>query len=185
MPPRRRGAAPAQSTLSFGSQSRVTKPATGPTSLSKTKNLESSIARSDKSASGTPEPQQILASAPSAPHVAELAVRQQAAAEHQEPLSAEDKKALDLSLKDIQRYWKDVEKGRKALRVHQQDLSLEEKILRNFDLSSQYGPCIGIARIKRWRRANALNLNPPLEVLAVLLKGEDVKERAYIDYLLS
>lgn len=49
-------------------------------------------------------------------------------------------------------------------------------------------PCIGIARIKRWRRAHMLNLNPPLEVLAVLLKGEEqgvAQEKAYIDELLS
>lgn len=85
---------------------------------------------------------------------------------------------------------------------------MEEKILRHFDLSSQYGvslrlfpgfnwnaiypgranmsqPCIGIARLKRWRRANMLKLNPPIEVLAVLLKNEHVKERAHMDELLS
>jgi len=45
-------------------------------------------------------------------------------------------------------------------------------------------PCIGIARLKRWRRANMLKLNPPIEVLAVLLK-KDVKERARMDELLS
>lgn len=46
-------------------------------------------------------------------------------------------------------------------------------------------PCIGIARIKRWRRANMLKLNPPIEVLAVLLKNEKVEERAHMDRLLS
>jgi hypothetical protein len=51
------------------------------------------------------------------------------------------------------------------------------------DVFSQ--PCIGIARIKRWRRANMLKLNPPIEVLAVLLKGENVKERAHMDESLS
>ncbi|CAG7970350.1 unnamed protein product [Penicillium nalgiovense] len=64
-------------------------------------------------------------------------------------------------------------------------MDVEEKILRHFDLSSQYGPCVGIARIKRWRRANQLKLNPPIEVLAVLLKGKSTKERAHIDELLS
>lgn len=79
---------------------------------------------------------------------------------------------------------------------------MEEKILRHFDLSSQYGvcprsfslalhmlmtlqPCIGIARLKRWRRANMLKLNPPIEVLAVLLKEQNVSERARMDELLS
>lgn len=46
-------------------------------------------------------------------------------------------------------------------------------------------PCIGIARLKRWRRANMLKLNPPIEVLAVLLKEQNVSERARMDELLS
>jgi hypothetical protein len=48
-------------------------------------------------------------------------------------------------------------------------------------------PCIGISRIRRWRRANMLDLDPPIEVLAVLLKERktQVKERAYVDELLS
>lgn len=49
-------------------------------------------------------------------------------------------------------------------------------------------PCIGIARIKRWKRAYDLNLNPPIEVLSVLLKGEargTANEKAYVDELMS
>ncbi|KAJ5584892.1 uncharacterized protein N7459_004692 [Penicillium hispanicum] len=189
MPPRRRGAASAaaQSTLSFGNHSRVTKPSTGPSAIHKTKNLDAPVSiPSDNSVSGTPEPQDVLASAePTKPHVAELAVRQQAATEHQQPLSAEDQRAMKLGIKDLQRYWKKEEQKRMAPRVHQQDLDLEEKILRHFDMSNQYGPCIGIARIKRWRRAHMLKLNPPIEVLTVLLKGENVKERSRMDGLLS
>lgn len=50
-------------------------------------------------------------------------------------------------------------------------------------------PCVGIARIKRWQRAHRLGLNPPIEVLAVLLKEEakgnkDI-ERAHMDELLN
>lgn len=73
--------------------------------------------------------------------------------------------------------------------MHQQGLSLNEKILRHFDLSSQYGPCIGVARMKRWKRANGLGLRPPIEVLTVLLKEEESMnkkaERAYVDELMS
>jgi DNA polymerase delta subunit 4 len=74
--------------------------------------------------------------------------------------------------------------------VHQQDLTTHEKILRHFDLCSQYGPCIGIPRVKRWRRANGLGLNPPIEVLAVLMQEEKSKDkerlqRAYLDELMS
>lgn len=87
--------------------------------------------------------------------------------------------------------------------MHQEEINLREKILRHFDLSSQYGvcpvlpllngksanekPCIGIARLKRWRRAKSLDLHPPLEVLAVLLQDEEggVRQRAYVDELMS
>ena len=73
--------------------------------------------------------------------------------------------------------------------MHQQGLTVHDKVLRHFDLSSQYGPCIGIARHKRWLRAAGLGLNPPLEVLAVLMK-EEAKEGekvqwAYMDELMS
>lgn len=33
-------------------------------------------------------------------------------------------------------------------------------------------PCVGLTRTKRWHRAQRLGLNPPIEVLAVLLKEE-------------
>ena len=64
---------------------------------------------------------------------------------------------------------------------------MNEKILRHFDLSSQYGPCIGIPRLRRWKRAYGLGLNPPVEVLAVLLREQKTNkgkgEMAYIDEL--
>ncbi|KIW86393.1 hypothetical protein Z517_01789 [Fonsecaea pedrosoi CBS 271.37] len=102
----------------------------------------------------------------------------------QRELAAE--KVTDSQLK---KYWQAEEDSRLAPRVHQSDLSLHEKILRHFDLSSQYGPCIGIPRLQRWRRANSLGLEPPIEVLAVLLREQDaVKTQgcgkmAYIDEL--
>lgn len=115
MPPRRRTAAAAQSTLSFGNQSRVTKPSTTPATLHKAKNLDSPLP-TDKSASGTPEPQEVLASESTKPHVAELVVRQQATKEHEQPLSAEDKRALKLNRQDLQKYWNKEERSRKAPR---------------------------------------------------------------------
>jgi DNA polymerase delta subunit 4 len=43
--------------------------------------------------------------------------------------------------------------------------------------------------MKRWVRANKLGLNPPIEVLAVLLKEESKAnndiERAHVDELMS
>ncbi|KAE8377013.1 DNA polymerase delta, subunit 4-domain-containing protein [Aspergillus bertholletiae] len=190
MPPTRRRSGPAaatrsnQATLSFGSKSRVTKPSATPTQTQKTKDLEPIIAAIHEKA---PEPEEVSVptTESSQPHVAELAVRQQAQAEAEQPLTKEDEKAIKITEKDLQVYWQKEEKKRRGPRFHQQDLTLHEKILRHFDLSSQFGPCIGIARSKRWRRANSLNLNPPIEVLAVLLKTDDVKQRAYVDELLS
>jgi DNA polymerase delta subunit 4 len=48
---------------------------------------------------------------------------------------------------------------------------------------------MGIARIKRWKRASRLGLKPPIEVLAILLKEQEegnVKgQRAYVDELMN
>ncbi|KAF4626955.1 hypothetical protein G7Y89_g11202 [Cudoniella acicularis] len=124
----------------------------------------------------------------------EAAVQQQAQTEiervkEKEYRSPEEEKAAKVTDTQIRRYWKEREAERRAPRVHQKELTLEEKILRLFDMSSQYGPCIGIARMKRWFRANKLGLNPPIEVLAVLLKEEEkgnaIIERAHVDELMS
>lgn len=115
--PRRAANKPgSQSTLSFGSRGRVTKPVTAPSQ--KAKALDSTPALSDQSASATPEPQQLAVTPnePSKPHVADLAVRQQAAIEHQAPQSEEDKRALKLNKQDIWRYWQAQEQTRKAPR---------------------------------------------------------------------
>ncbi|KAL6908339.1 DNA polymerase delta, subunit 4 domain-containing protein [Trichoderma evansii] len=98
-------------------------------------------------------------------------------------------KAEKITDAQIKSYWKGIEKQRKAPRVHQQDLDLGEKVLRYFDVSSQYGPCIGTTRLKRWQRAERLGLNPPIEVLAVLVKEEnkdDVEvETAHMDRIMN
>ncbi|CAK7212998.1 hypothetical protein SCUCBS95973_001650 [Sporothrix curviconia] len=72
----------------------------------------------------------------------------------------------------VRRYWRDIESQAIARRVHQEDLDMGEKVLRHFDVSSQYGPCVGITRKRRWMRAQRLGLAPPIEVLAVMLKEE-------------
>ncbi|EAQ86803.1 hypothetical protein CHGG_08056 [Chaetomium globosum CBS 148.51] len=101
-------------------------------------------------------------------------------------------RAEKISDRAIEQYWKEIETGREARAVHKkhtQGLTTGEKVLRYFDVSSHYGPCIGIARLKRWQRAQRLGLNPPLEVLAVLLKeeakGNTEIEKAHMDELLN
>ncbi|KAI9903183.1 hypothetical protein N3K66_002535 [Trichothecium roseum] len=88
----------------------------------------------------------------------------------------------------IRKYWKGIEKERISFSIHQQGQSVNEKVLRYFDVSSQYGPCIGIDRTKRWQRAERLGLEPPIEVLAVLLKEREQNhetETAQMDKILN
>ncbi|KAI1858910.1 uncharacterized protein JN550_012369 [Neoarthrinium moseri] len=98
-------------------------------------------------------------------------------------------RARDITDRQISAYWNRLERERTAKRVHQQDLSLAEKVLRYFDVSSQYGPCVGMSRMKRWQRADKLGLNPPSEVLAVLMKEEEKGtkgiEAAHMDQILN
>ncbi|KAF3400798.1 DNA polymerase delta subunit 4 [Talaromyces pinophilus] len=203
MPPRRsigRTAPSQQSKLSFGTQSRVTKPSTtlpGKQIKNIAPVVQELAAKRTSSASASPAPEPdtafpeqvpVASSAESSkPHVAELAIREQVKEELSQPQTDEDRRALKISEAQIKKYWSEEERSRKAPRVHQNGLDIDEKILRHFDLSSQYGPCVGISRIKRWRRAHMLDLEPPIEVLAVLLKDRKapVAERAYVDGLLS
>jgi DNA polymerase delta subunit 4 len=37
-------------------------------------------------------------------------------------------------------------------------------MLKQFDLDSRFGPCIGLSRIERWNRAEKLGLNPDLQI---------------------
>lgn len=48
-------------------------------------------------------------------------------------------KAEKLTDSQVDKYWKGIEKERKAPRVHQEGLSVNDKVLRYFDVSSQYG----------------------------------------------
>lgn len=121
--------------------------------------------------------------------VAKIEVEEPEAVAVEEDKSEAELQAAKISDKQITGYWNKLEKERKAKRVHQGDLTLAEKVLRYFDVSNQYGPCVGISRMKRWQRADKLGLNPPVEVLAVLMKEEkkgtkDV-EMAHMDYILN
>lgn len=55
-----------------------------------------------------------------------------------------EEKAKKIPETQIRKYWKGKEDERIAPRVHQQGLSVNEKILRHFDLSSQYGVSLSI-----------------------------------------
>ncbi|XP_062196099.1 uncharacterized protein LOC133899156 [Phragmites australis] len=42
-----------------------------------------------------------------------------------------------------------------------------ERAAREFDMDMRYGPCLGLTRAQRWRRASALALAPPPALLAL------------------
>lgn len=96
----------------------------------------------------------------------------------QKPVQSEqeiEEERLTTSIDDdsIHAYYEDhILASRVSPPVHQEELPLDEKVLRHFDLSLQYGPCIGIGRLARWKRAKWLGMEPPVEVLAVCLKTE-------------
>ncbi|KAL3837933.1 hypothetical protein ACJIZ3_022524 [Penstemon smallii] len=48
----------------------------------------------------------------------------------------------------------------------------KEEVLRQFDMNMAYGPCLGMTRLDRWKRANALGLNPPRELETMLRAGK-------------
>ena len=55
--------------------------------------------------------------------------------------------------------------------------SAEVKELRAFDFVQAYGPCVGLTRMARWRRAEKFGLQPPQRVLQLLERiGEDSPE---------
>ena len=61
--------------------------------------------------------------------------------------------------------------GSMLILVHGENESKFVTILRTFDFSSEYGPCVGVSRLERWERANAMGLDPPQEVTHPQLIG--------------
>lgn len=207
MPPKRRASGPAtksqQSTLAFhGASNKVTK--AGAKLSGAKKNILSDTKTND------PRPEvaeivEIVEIEATEPTTVEADIIEQAEQEvkAQKAESTPDEDAARrLTDAAIKKYWAAKEQQRTAPRVHQQDLSLHEKILREFDMSGHYGvgtfgfiadtaawtelihidmladvvqPCTGVARSKRWKRAQRLDLDPPIEVLAVLLREQDME----------
>ncbi len=51
-----------------------------------------------------------------------------------------------------------------------------ERVLRQFDLSSKFGPCTGMTRLERWERAEGLGLKPPKQVRDLIEKENALNE---------
>ncbi|KAI0923510.1 hypothetical protein AcV5_009032 [Taiwanofungus camphoratus] len=63
--------------------------------------------------------------------------------------------------------------------IHAEEQTMIDHVLRVFDLSYEYGPCIGVTRLQRWERAEALGLNPPPEVKEILLTREGSDDKRF------
>lgn len=150
MPPTRRKpsnpTARTQNTLSFGPNSnKITKP-TAPTTSKKTTKAESAkLEKAVAAEIATPEPapEDDVSEVQPGPEVLGspsrgLPIRDQAGSKQAQGSEIEQK-AAKIPETQIRKYWKSKEDERIAPRVHQQGLSLNEKVLRHFDLSSQYG----------------------------------------------
>jgi DNA polymerase delta subunit 4 len=141
MPPKRKASGPTrsaqQSTLAFhGSSNKVTKSGTraqrtkkDTTELPSAKISEPEVAN----VSSTEEVEATNDDVSAVTHPEQTVVAQAASS------TPEEDEARKITEAKIKAYWKEKEKARKAPRVHQQDLSVHEKILREFDMSSHYG----------------------------------------------
>jgi DNA polymerase delta subunit 4 len=159
MPPKRSAAAKAsnQPTLAFhGKSSKVTKPgarksdgkSTGKSGnyFKPTKAAVESPASTDVEAPAKIKKEEDAELAPedetSELTTAEKAIEDQATKVVEEVKkfqTAEEEEASKVSEAQINRYWRAKEAARKAPRVHQSDLSVHEKVLREWDMSGQYG----------------------------------------------
>lgn len=57
-------------------------------------------------------------------------------------------------------------------------------ILRVFDMTARYGPCVGITRLARWERAQKWGLSPPDEIREILTTVEGVEDVTYRETVL-
>ncbi|WVQ78680.1 hypothetical protein IAT38_000767 [Cryptococcus sp. DSM 104549] len=57
-------------------------------------------------------------------------------------------------------------------------------ILRVFDMTTKYGPCIGMPRLQRWERAKAWGLNPPEEIREILTTQQGEEDESYRENVL-
>jgi len=60
--------------------------------------------------------------------------------------------------------------------IHAENQNKVNRILHVFDNSHKYGPCVGVTRLERWERAQALGLNPPVEVHEILSTKQGIEE---------
>lgn len=141
MPPKRRASGPTaksqQSTLAFhGGANKVTKPSARAHDAKKTvlsKSTTKAIKPEIINVETVEEAKLTTVEADVIDQIEKEVVAQKV------QTAPEDETARRMTDAAIKKYWAAKEKQRLAPRVHQVDLSLHEKILREFDMSAQYG----------------------------------------------
>jgi len=63
--------------------------------------------------------------------------------------------------------------------IHTEGQTRVHEILRIFDLTDEYGPCVGVSRLRRWERAHKAGLNPPIQIKEILDTIEGQKDETY------
>jgi DNA polymerase delta subunit 4 len=122
-----------QSTLAFhGSTSKITKPSV-PAPPSNKKGL-ANLKKTDAIAAALSDTESVLP-----PTTADVSIAEQIVTEAKAPLLKDDEEALRTTDAQIKKYWQAKEAKRKSARVHQKDLTLTEKICREFDTDANFG----------------------------------------------
>ncbi|KAG2363155.1 DNA polymerase delta, subunit 4-domain-containing protein [Suillus spraguei] len=92
----------------------------------------------------------------------------------------ENRPTLDVSGKIYRKHYGQVrEKMGNLEPIHAEEQNKIHQILRVFDMSYEYGPCVGMSRLERWERAASFGLNPPDEVRHILVTREGVEKDEY------
>ena len=156
---RNRGAtAKGQSTLSFSNK--VTKPV--PKNAKKSI-ISPSVANIDPSQLAKQEPEDIVDKATAEPEQIEIKEEVKEPEVAPEPEKSElELQAQKITDAQIKKYWKSIENQWTTPRLHQEGVSQSEKVLRYFDVSSQYG----VSELDSYYNTEA---NPHSPVLACLV----------------
>ncbi|ESK87575.1 dna polymerase subunit delta-4 [Moniliophthora roreri MCA 2997] len=94
----------------------------------------------------------------------------------------QDPPRLELKIKDPR--WNAISTAARAKMnnlppIHAEGKNRVHHTLNVFDMTYEYGPCMGLTRLERWERANAMGLNPPVEIREILLTRQGIEDTDY------
>lgn len=98
-----------------------------------------------------------------------------------------EKRPLDVKSREVKGLMKDAKVAMGGMAPIHADPSTHNDvhhILRVFDMTSAYGPCVGMTRLQRWERAKKWGLNPPEEIRNILTTVEGQRDVAYKENVL-